>query len=292
MPFSNSVINPGDEVIIPRPHWVSYPDQVRLFGGIPVMADTQPEDGFVLTVSELERRITPKTKVLVLNSPNNPTGAVYSKEAISSLTNVATAAGVCVLCDEVYRDLVWHGKEQHSPLTAARAEFRDRVFVVDGVSKNCAMTGWRIGWGIGHPDIIKGMVKIQGQSTTNPCAVAQAAALAALSSPMDFLPKWKKAYIKKRNAMCRGLGAIDGVVCDPPDGAFYVLPCFKGVIEKMGDGATDITLATYLLDEANVATVPGSAFGAPGHLRLSYATALATIEAAVERIRRAVEKLG
>jgi aspartate aminotransferase len=289
--FFQAVLNPEDEVIIPAPYWVSYPEQVRLAEGVPVIAQTSMRDGFTLTAQEFNRLKTPKTKVLVINTPNNPTGSVYPKRTLHELVEAAAGAGIWVLCDEVYRDLVYGHKKHVSPLSLARDEQRERVFVVDGVSKSFAMTGWRIGWGIGHPEVIQGMTKIQSQSTTNTATVAQAASLAALTGDTDFLSKWRKHYVKRRDAICGGLSRIEGVECPVPDGAFYVLPCVKTIVERMGDEATDVTLASTLLEEARVAVVPGSAFGAPGHLRLSYATSLEVIEEAVSRMKAVMDNL-
>lgn len=289
--FFQAVLNAGDEVIIPAPHWVSYPDQVRLFGGVPIIAQTTQEEEFLLTAEEFLRLLTPKTKVLVINTPNNPTGAVYSEDVLAELTEAACAEGVLVLCDEVYRDLVYGNHDHVSPLSVVKSEFRDRVFVVDGVSKSHAMTGWRIGWGIGNPEIVAGMSKIQSQSTSNPTAAAQVAAQAAVEGKADYRKKWNKEYAKRRNAMCKGLSAIDGISCATPDGAFYVFPSVKGVLARMGKNATDVTLSTYLLEEARVAVVPGSAFGVPGHIRLAYAVSLETVEEAVRRIKAALDRI-
>jgi aspartate aminotransferase len=289
--FFQAVINSGDEVIIPAPYWVSYPDQVLLAGGVPVIAETHAEDGFVLGADEFKKQLTDRTKVLVLNTPSNPTGAIYSEQEVRELTTAAVDAGVYVLSDEIYRDLIYGDATHTSPLSVVAENKRDLVFVVDGVSKTYAMTGWRIGWGIGDPDLIKGMTKIQSQSTSNPTAVAQAAALAAVEGAKDFLPDWIGEYATRREAICNGLAEMPGVDCLVPSGAFYVLPSVKGVIEKMGKGATDMTLATYLLEEALVAVVPGTAFGAPGHIRLSYATSLNAIQEALSRMKSALSKI-
>jgi aspartate aminotransferase len=289
--FFQAVLNPGDEVVIPRPYWVSYPDQVRLAGGVPVFAETTEEEGFTLTLAGFSRVKTDKTKVLVINTPNNPSGAVYGAGRLCALAEAAAREGIWCLSDEVYRELIYGDRAHGSPVSLVSDEMRPHAFVVDGVSKTYAMTGWRIGWGIGHPDVIKGMAKIQSQSTSNPTAVSQAAAIAALTSFSPFLDAWRRAYRERRDAICRGLRKIPGVTCQVPEGAFYVLPSMRGVLARMGRDATDITLAQYLLEEAGVATVPGSAFGAPGHIRLSYAAGLAEIEEAVRRMRLAIEEL-
>ncbi len=289
--FLGAVLDAGDEVIIPAPYWVSYPDQVRLLDGVPVIVETHASEGFILTPKAFNKALTPRSKVLVLNTPGNPTGAVYPAEAVRALTEAAVEAGVFVLSDEIYRDLIYDGQEHTSPLTVVSKDKRDKIFVVDGVSKTFAMTGWRIGWGIGQPDIIKGMAKIQGQSTSNPTAVAQAGALAAITSPKDFLGGWRDKYVARRNEIVDRLEAMPGVSCQRPGGAFYVLPSFRGVIDRMGEGADDVKLTTYLLEKARVAGVPGSPFGAPGHIRFSYATSMELIRKALDRIEEALKRI-
>ncbi|MCP4676791.1 MAG: pyridoxal phosphate-dependent aminotransferase [Deltaproteobacteria bacterium] len=289
--FMASVLDPGDEVVIPAPYWVSYPDQVRLLDGVPVIVETHAEQDFILTPDAFKKALTPKSKVLVLNTPCNPTGSVYPKAAVRALTEAAVEADIFVLSDEIYRDLIYDGQEHTSPLTVVSKDKRDKIFIVDGVSKTFAMTGWRIGWGIGHPEVIKGMAKIQGQSTSNPTAAAQAGALAAITSPKDFLDRWRHKYVARRNEIVDRLAAMPGVSCQRPDGAFYVLPSFNGVIERMGEGADDLKLTTYLLEEARVAGVPGSPFGAPGHIRFSYATSMELIRKALDRIEEALNRI-
>lgn len=243
------------------------------------------------TLEAFKEALTPKTEALVLNTPSNPTGAVYPPEAVKALTEAAVEAGVYVLSDEIYRDLVY-GEEVHaSPLSVVAEDKRDLVFVADGVSKTYAMTGWRIGYGIGHPDIVKAMSKIQGQSTSNPTSIAQAGALAAITSPRPFLDEWCKAYVERRDLLVGRLNAMEGVDCLTPGGAFYVLPSFKGVIERMGPGNDDLTLTTYLLEKARVAGVPGSPFGAPGHIRFSYATSIEAVEKGLGRIEEALKEI-
>ncbi len=289
--FFQAVLNPGDEVIIPAPHWVSYPDQVLLFDGVPVIVETHREDGFILQKEALEKALTPKSKVLVLNSPSNPTGAIYSKEAVKVIAEVALEAGLIILSDEIYGELTYDGAAFTSPLSVVAPQKRDQVFVVDGVSKTYAMTGWRIGWGIGDPEIINAMSMLQGQATSNPAAVAQAAALAAITGPKDFLSGWREKYAQRRDVIVRRLNEMPGVSCLKPGGAFYVLPSFLEVIEHMGNDATDITLATTLLEKAHIAGVPGTPFGAPGHIRFSYATSMKNIEAGLDRLETAIKQI-
>jgi aspartate aminotransferase len=289
--FFQAVLDPGDVVVVPAPYWVSYPDQVLLAGGQPVFVETRAEDGFALRPEDLQKVAGPRTKAVVINTPSNPTGGVYSREQITAITRAALDLGLWVVADEVYRDLVYDDSEHVSPLTAAGADGAERVFVVDGVSKTYAMTGWRIGWGIGDPELIGAMNKIQGQSTSNPCSVAQAAALAGIEQEKGFLEEWRVQYQQRRDVMVAGLEAIPGVSCTLPQGAFYVLPEVSAYVEKLGRGASDVDLSTHLLEQANLATVPGSAFGAPGYIRLSYATSLELIEQGLERLTKALAAL-
>jgi aspartate aminotransferase len=289
--FFLAVLDPGDEVIVPAPYWVSYPDQVRFAGGKPVIVETRAEDGWVLTPEALSRAATPRTRALVLNTPSNPTGGIYDRDALAALAARALELGLWVLADEIYRDLVYDGHEHVSPLSLVDESRRSMVFIVDGVSKSFAMTGWRIGWGIGDPDLIKAIAKIQGQSTSNATTPAQWAALAAVTGPRDFLAGWRAEYQRRRNAIVAGLEAMPGVRCPVPGGAFYVLPDVSPLVAKLGAGTTDVDLANYLLEQARVATVPGTAFGAPGHIRLSYATSMKNIESGLERMADAFAKL-
>jgi aspartate aminotransferase len=286
-----ALLDPGDEVIVPAPYWVSYPDQVLLAGGVPVIAPTQAEENYELSVSTLEKLVTGRTKALVLNTPSNPTGSVYRRESLEKLTHFALEAGLVVVCDEIYRDLVYGEATHVSPLSLAPRDKRDLVFVVDGVSKTYAMTGWRIGWGIGQSDLIKAMTKIQGQEVSNPTSFAQMATLKALDGPKEFLKEWLAEYCLRRNLMVERLNAIPGLSCHLPQGAFYVLVNVKKVLSAMGPEATDVTLSDRLLDAAQVAVVPGSAFGAPGTIRLSYATSRQDIEMGVARLAEAIHRI-
>ncbi len=288
--FFQAVLDPGDEVIVPAPYWVSYPDQVRLAGGEPVIVPTSADNAYCLTPKELEMAMSDRTKAVILNSPNNPTGAVYPRELLDELTRMTVSAGAFVVADEIYRDLVYEG-EHVSPLSLVDEQHRDRVFVVDGVSKTYSMTGWRIGWGIGNADLIKSMIKIQGQSTSNATTFAQYGALEAINGPLSFLTDWKSQYVMRRDAMLSGLESIPGVTCGRPQGAFYVLADVTQTLSRMGPGADDVALAGLLIDRARVAVVPGSAFGVGGHLRLSYATSLENIERGMKRLARVFGEL-
>jgi aspartate aminotransferase len=288
--FFHAVLNPGDEVVIPAPYWVSYPDQVMLAGGEPRIVETRAEDDWVLTPEALERAVTPRTVAVVINTPSNPTGGLYSKEAITAITRRAIELKLWIVADEIYRDLIYDGMGHFSPLSVAARE-PERVFVVDGVSKTYAMTGWRIGWGIGDPEVIAAMSMIQGQETSNATSMCQAASLAAITEPADFLEGWRAEYAARRDAMVEGLNRMPGVTCRKPRGAFYVLPCVREICARMGSGATDMEVATYLLEKGRVATVPGTAFGASGYIRLSYATSMRNIEEGLTRVAEAFAAL-
>lgn len=288
--FFSAVLNPGDEVVIPAPYWVSYPDQVLLAGGEPVCVPTRAEDDWVLTPDALERAATGRTVAVVINSPSNPTGGIYGRDAMTAIARRALDMGLWIVSDEIYRDLIYDGLEHLSPL-AVTERAREKIFVVDGVSKTYAMTGWRVGWGVGDPDVISAMAKIQGQATSNTASMCQVAALAAITGQEDFLGAWRAEYSKRRDAMVAGLNRVPGISCRTPRGAFYALPDVRAICERMGKGADDTALATYLLEEGRVATVPGSAFGAPGYIRLSYATSMGEIERGLAQMAGAIAKL-
>jgi len=288
--FFQAVINNEEEVIIPAPYWVSYPDQVLLAGGKPVIVETSAKNNWMLTPDDLEKAVTSKTRALVLNTPSNPTGSIYDEDTLKALTQKALELNLWIISDEIYKDITYDGIKHISPVAFA-GDKTDRVFIVDGVSKTFAMTGWRIGWGIGDAQVIAAISKIQGQSTSNPASMAQAATLAAITQPKDFLKDWCKKYAKRRDIMVSGLNEIPTVECLKPQGAFYVLPNMKAVIAKMGPKATDTKLSAYLLEEGKVATVPGTAFGAPGYIRLSYATSTEAIKEGLIRLKDAINKI-
>ncbi|MDH3199739.1 MAG: pyridoxal phosphate-dependent aminotransferase [Myxococcales bacterium] len=284
----------GDEVLIPAPYWVSYPEQVRLAGAAPVIVQTTEAEGFRMTPDTLRAAITSRTKALLLCSPSNPTGAAYSGEQLRELADVAARHNFWIIVDEIYGQLVYGGFEQKSILEVA-PELRDRIIIVDGVSKTFAMTGWRIGWMLGPEYVAKACDKIQGQATTNPAAVAQYAALAALEGPWAPMEAMRKAFEERRSIIIEGLNAIDGISCRLPEGAFYAFASMEGLIgRRAGDQTleTDIDVAGYLLEEARCAVVPGTAFGAPGFVRISYAASNDVIREGLKRISEAVAKLG
>jgi aspartate aminotransferase len=276
----------GDEVIIPAPYWVSYPEQVRMVGATPVVVVTTEESGFRLSPAQLEAALTPKTKAVVLCTPSNPTGSAYSRAELEGLAAVLRKHDCYIIVDEIYAELVYDGFE-HVSLAALAPDMKDRIIVVDGVSKTWAMTGWRIGWAVAHPKLIKAIDTIQGQSTTNPTAVAQHAAKAALTGPIGVVTEMRDAFQKRRNVMVDGLNALPGVTCRMPEGAFYAFADMRGLYGIKGPKgvlANDEDVAGWLLDVAHVSGVPGSGFGAPGYLRLSYASSEERIRGALSSI--------
>lgn len=283
--------DPGDEVVIPAPYWVSYPAQVQLFGAKPRIVETRAEDGWRVTPEALAAAIGPKTKSVILCSPCNPTGAAYDESELRALAKVLADSDAYIIVDEIYGELVYDGFE-HVSLAKLAPELAERLIVVDGVSKTYAMTGWRIGWAIAPPAVTKAMAKVQGQSTTNPTAVAQAAAIAALGGPRDEVRKMRDIFHKRRDRMLAGLRAIPGITCDTPRGAFYAFPDVTGLygIAHAGgslESANDVAL--WQLGECGIAAVPGEPFGAPGHIRFSYAAAEQVIDEALAALKQAVE---
>lgn len=288
-----ALYDPGDEVLIPAPYWVSYPEQVTLADANPVIVETTEEDGFRMTPDALRAAITPKTKALLLCSPSNPTGAAYTGEQLRALADVAAEHDFWIIVDEIYGQLVYGGFEQKSIIEVA-PELKDHIIIVDGVSKTFAMTGWRIGWMLGPEHVAKACDKIQGQATTNPSSVAQQAALGALTGPWEPMEEMRKAFEARRSIIVDGLNAIDGITCRLPEGAFYAFANVKGLLGKRGGGntlQTDLDVAGYLLEEARCAVVPGTAFGAPGFVRISYAASNEMIREGLSRIGDAVAKL-
>jgi aspartate aminotransferase len=268
-----ALIDPGDEVLVPAPYWVSYPEQIRLAGGVPVAMPTTKETGFQTTVEQLEAHRTGRTKALVFVSPSNPTGAVYPAAETAAIGEWAAEHGIWVITDEIYRQLVY-GDATFTSLPAVAPATADRTVITDGVAKTYAMTGWRVGWAVAPLEIAKGMGKLQSQVTSNVCNVAQAAALAALTGPQDAVTEMRLAFDRRRRFAVDALSAIDGVAVIEPEGAFYVFPSFEGVLGRDVAGRridSTLALTDVLLEEAKVAVVPGEAFGSPGYVRLSYA---------------------
>ncbi|MCK0167171.1 pyridoxal phosphate-dependent aminotransferase [Jannaschia sp. S6380] len=290
-----ATLNPGDEVIVPAPYWVSYPDMVLLAGGKPVIVEAGIETGFKLTPDALEAAITPRTKWIIFNSPSNPTGAGYTAAELKALTDVLMRHDhVWTLTDDMYEHLVFDGFEFATP-AQVEPGLKDRTLTVNGVSKAYAMTGWRIGYAGGPEDLIKAMRKIQSQSTSNPCSISQWAAVEALNGPQDFIEPNNATFRRRRDLVVAGLNACPGIECPVPEGAFYVYPSIAGCIGKTTAGGTritnDETFATALLEEEGVAVVFGAAFGLSPHFRVSYATSDEALEDACARIRRFCEGL-
>jgi len=284
-----ATLNPGDEVVVPVPYWVSYPEIVRLCGAEPVFARADASTGFKLKPEVLEAAITPATKWLILNTPSNPTGAAYTAEELRGLADVLLAhPHVHILTDDIYEVLVYDGG-RFATIAQVEPELRARTLTMNGVSKSHAMTGWRIGYCTGPRPLLAAMTKLQGQSTTNASSISQWAAVAALEGPQDFLKDWLAVFQARRDLVVAGLNANTGLDCLTPEGAFYVFPSCQRLLGKTSAGgaalATDEDFVMALLEETGVALVHGAAFGLPGHFRLSYAASNAELEEAVRRIQ-------
>ncbi|MEO6395055.1 MAG: pyridoxal phosphate-dependent aminotransferase [Devosia sp.] len=284
-----ATLNPGDEVVIPVPYWVSYPEIVRLADAIPVFALADASTGFKLSAEALEAAITPKTKWLILNTPSNPSGAAYNAEELKALAEVLKRhSHVHILTDDIYEVLVYDGGK-FATIAQVAPELQARTLTMNGVSKSHAMTGWRIGYCAGPKELIGAMTKLQGQSTTNPSSIAQWAAVEALDGPQEFLAGWRAKFQERRDLVVRGLNANTGLDCLVPEGAFYVFPSVKNLLGKTSKAgtalATDEAFVMALLEETGIALVHGSAFGLPGHLRLSYAASNRELEDSVGRIQ-------
>jgi len=281
-----TIVADGDEVILPAPYWTTYPEAIILAGGVPVEVATTDAQGFRVTVDQLEAARTERTKAIVFVSPSNPTGAVYPPEEVEAIGRWAVEHGIWVITDEIYEHLVF-GEHRFTSMPALVPELADTCIVLNGVAKTYAMTGWRVGWMIGPKDVIAAATNLQSQSTSNISNVAQRAALAAVSGPLDAVFEMRVAFERRGRTMHRMLSAIPGVRCLEPEGAFYCFPSFEGIIGRTLAGreiTSTLDLAEVLLDEAKVAIVPGEAFGAPGYARLSFALADADLEEGVARI--------
>ena len=285
-----ATLNKGDEVIIPAPYWVSYPDMVLLAGGKPKIVKCGEADGFKLTPQLLRKAITKKTKWLILNSPSNPTGAGYSKKEINDLAKVLVKhKNVHILSDDIYEHISYDKFKFYT--IAQVSKLKDRTLTMNGVSKSYAMTGWRIGYAAGPKDIIKAIGKIQSQSTSNPSSISQAAAVEALNGNQSFIKKRSKAFKERRNFVVKSLNAIEGISCLTPNGAFYVFPSCKGLLNKKTGLKTDTDFVQKLLEKSNVAVVQGSAFGLDGYFRISYATSMQNLKKAMHRIKSFCDSL-
>lgn len=282
-----TLLDPGDEVLLPAPYWTTYPESIQLAGGVPVEIMTDESTGFRTSVAQLDAALTPKTKVLVFVSPSNPTGAVYSPAEVEAIGQWAVEKGLWVVTDEIYEHLVY-GDAEFTSMPVVVPDLADKCIVVNGVAKTYAMTGWRVGWMIGPNDVIKAATNLQSHATSNVSNVAQIAALAAVSGDLSAVDEMKVAFDRRRKLITSMLNEIDGITCPEPEGAFYVYPSVKGVLGREFNGKvanTSAELATLILDEVEVAVVPGEAFGTPGYIRLSYALGDADLIEGITRIQ-------
>ena len=286
-----SLLNPGDEVILPAPYWVSYPDMIKLAEGQPVILNAAAENEFKITAKQLETSITDQTRLLIINSPSNPTGKVYNEDEYRELAKVLVEhPKVMIVCDDIYEHIYW-GEKPYRTLLNVCPELSGRTVIINGVSKAYAMTGWRIGYAAAPKELRNAMLKVQSQSTSGACSISQAAATAALEGPQDCLAQMRGEYKRRYEYLLKALNDIDGIECEDCDGAFYAFPSFKPIIDSMPDIRDDVELAAWMLENAGVAMVPGTAFGAPGHLRLSYATSMENLQSCIQRIKGALETL-
>ncbi|OEV10936.1 pyridoxal phosphate-dependent aminotransferase [Streptomyces nanshensis] len=283
-----AVLDPGDEVIVPAPYWTTYPESIRLAGGVPVPVVADETTGYLVSVEQLEAARTERTKMVVFVSPSNPTGAVYSRAQVEAVGKWAVEHGLWALTDEIYEHLVY-GDAVFTSLPAVVPELRDKCVVVNGVAKTYAMTGWRVGWIIGPKDVVKAATNLQSHATSNVSNVSQVAAVAAVSGSLDAVADMRAAFDRRRRTIVRMLNEIDGVLCPEPEGAFYAYPSVKALLGKEIRGrrpATSVELAELILEEAEVAVVPGEAFGTPGYLRLSYALGDEDLAEGVSRMQK------
>ncbi|KWT84005.1 aspartate aminotransferase [Candidatus Magnetominusculus xianensis] len=290
---AQALYSEGDEVIIPAPYWVSYPDQTLLNDAAPVIVETREEDLFVVSPDQLSKAVTKKTKAIVLNYPSNPTGFTYDRKALEAIAEIAVKNNIYVISDEIYEMLLYDGLK-HVSIASIDPEIKKRTIVINGFSKSYAMTGWRIGYAAGDAAVIKAMENIQSQSTSNPTSISQKAALEAVNGPQDFIPVMLTEFDKRRKYLVAELNAIDGVSCKMPQGAFYAFANIKAYLGKKSPNmeiADSSAMALYLLEEAAVALVPGSAFGAEGYIRMSYATSMEKITEGLKRLKSALQKL-
>ena len=276
-----ALIESGDEVIIPAPYWLSYPEMVKLAGGVPVIVQTDASTAYKITADQLARAITPNTKLFVLNSPSNPTGVVYTPAEIKALAEVVVERDILVVSDEIYEKILYDGAE-HLSIGSLGAEIFERTIISSGFAKAYSMTGWRLGYLAGEASLIKAVSTIQGHSTSNVCTFAQYGAIAALESPQDCVEQMRQAFAERRQVMLESLNAIPGITCAPPDGAFYMF------VNISKTGLTSLEFCDALLETQQVATIPGIAFGADDHVRLSYATDMTSIKKGMDRLDKFV----
>jgi len=288
-----AIFQEGDEVIVPTPYWVSYPVMVELAGATPVFVEAHEEEEFQLTADMVKKHLTSKTKGIILNYPSNPSGSIYYLACLEEIGKLAVENGIYLISDEIYDKIVYEGYT-HTSIASLGQPIKETTIITHGVSKTYSMTGWRIGFAAGARDIIQAMSNIQSQSTSNPTSISQKAALAALTGPQDFVGMMVEEFTKRRDFFVSGLNGIDGVTCFNPKGAFYVFPCFKGLLDRTYKGRRVTSIAKWaeiLLEDFHVAAVPGEEFGKAGYLRLSFATSMEVIEKGLERIKKAVRAL-
>lgn len=281
-----AICNPGDEVIIPAPFWVSYPEMVKLADGVPVLLSTTEENNFKFTVDELRRAVTPKTRAVIINSPSNPTGMVYTEEELRQIADLAVEKNIYIVADEIYEKLTYDGVK-HVSIASFNDKIKDLTIVINGVSKSYSMTGWRIGYTASNAEIAKAMGNMQSHATSNPNSIAQAAALAAIDGPDDFIDMMREEFLKRRNFMVERINSIPGLSCLMPHGAFYVMMNIKPLLGKQFYGVEVSNADQFcelLLEKAKVALVPGGGFAADGYVRLSYATSIENIKEGLDRI--------
>ncbi|MBX3302093.1 MAG: pyridoxal phosphate-dependent aminotransferase [Nitrospira sp.] len=291
--LAEALLEAGDEIIIPIPYWVSYSDQALLNDATPVLLQTTEEQAYAVDAAALERLITPRTKAIIVNSPCNPTGATYDRATLEEIASVAVRHDLLVISDEIYEKVLYDGAA-HVSIASLGPEIAARTVIINGVSKAYAMTGWRIGYAAGPQALITAMANIQSQSTSNPCSIAQKAAVAALRLGEPFTVNMVEEFSRRRTTIVNGLNRISGISCQMPRGAFYAFPNIKGVLGKQGPSGmlkTPNDMAQYLLDEARIAVVPGEPFGSKEHLRLSYATSMTSITRGLERLEQACARL-
>jgi len=287
-----AVLNPGDEVLIQTPYWVSYPELIQLADGVPVFIETDEKDNFKLSIDKLEEAVTVKTKMILVNSPNNPTGTVYNKAELTMLAEFARKHNLIILADEIYEKLIY-GSEEHISIASLSEDAYNRTVVINGVSKSFAMTGWRIGYAAGSEQIIKLMSNIQSHTTSNPCSIAQYASLEALTGPTDAQNAMIAEFKKRRNYMTERINSIKGISCCEPMGAFYVMINISKLFGNKVEGEpinNSMTFSSSLLEHAMVAVVPGAAFGVDSYVRISYATSMDNIITGLDRIEAYIKK--
>jgi len=287
------LIDSGDEVIVPAPYWVSYPEQVTLAEGTPVILETSEENGFKIDPEELKKHISSSTKALILNYPSNPTGATYNEDELRAIVEVAMDAGIIIISDEIYEKILYN-RLKHTPVAALGEDIKKATILVNGVSKTYSMTGWRIGYAAGDKEVISAMSKLQGQSTSNPASISQWAAIAALSGPHDEILRRTGEFEERKNYIVERLNGIPGINCFSPQGAFYVFPNVSGFYGKEYDGKVvkdSLDFTQYILVKAKVAVVPGVAFGSDDHVRISYATSMEDIVKGMDRMEEALGRL-